>query len=195
VWPTYPDAPGRRPAYGRSATAPTGPGPQPDLPPYPSSVKVPGRDPDRGYPYGRHSRTPRALRYHVGTEDTALVFTSARRGVLSRGNFRGGSGWAKTVAALGVPGLHFHDLRHTGNMLPHPGRASLTSSADGTRQRPGRDDLPARHSRREPGNSRSIRQAHQSASRCPIQPTTARTRAATERPESRPQRTNGTLMA
>jgi hypothetical protein len=37
------------------------------------------------------------------------VFAGARGGVLRRGNFRRGSGWAKIVATLGVPGLHFHD--------------------------------------------------------------------------------------
>jgi integrase len=63
---------------------------------------------------------------YVGTEATSLVFTGPRGGVLRRGNFRRGSGWAKAVAALGVPGLHFHDLRHTGNMLAAPG----TSLAD-----------------------------------------------------------------
>lgn len=63
---------------------------------------------------------------YVGAGETALVFAGARRGVLRRGNFRRGSGWAKATAALGVPGLHFHDLRHTGNMLAAPG----TSLAD-----------------------------------------------------------------
>jgi integrase len=58
---------------------------------------------------------------HVGAEETALVFAGARGGVLRRGNFRRGSGWAQAVAKLGVPGLHFHDLRHTGNMLAAPG--------------------------------------------------------------------------
>ncbi len=24
-------------------------------------------------------------------------------------------GWVENVAAIGAPGLHFHDLRHTGN--------------------------------------------------------------------------------
>ena len=69
-----------------------------------------------------------ALREHfdsyVGAEDTALVFAGARGGVLRRGNFRRGSGWAQAVVKSGVPGLHFHDLRHTGNMLAAPG-ASL----------------------------------------------------------------------
>jgi integrase len=71
-----------------------------------------------------------ALREHfdtyVGAEDTALVFAGARGGVLRRGNFRRGSGWAQAVVKLGVPGVHFHDLRHTGNMLAAPG----TSLAD-----------------------------------------------------------------
>jgi len=48
---------------------------------------------------------------------TALVFTGPRGGVPRRGNFRRDSGWADAVAALGIPGLHFHDLRHTGNTL------------------------------------------------------------------------------
>jgi integrase len=62
-----------------------------------------------------------ALRDHldtyVGSDGTALVFTGPRGGVLRRGNFRRGSGWAKAAAGVGVPGLHFHDLRHTGNTL------------------------------------------------------------------------------
>jgi integrase len=44
--------------------------------------------------------------------------------VLRRGNFRRDSGWAAAAGKLGVPGVHFHDLRHTGNMLAAPG-ASL----------------------------------------------------------------------
>jgi hypothetical protein len=46
--------------------------------------------------------------------------------VLRRGNFRRGSGWAQAIAKLGVPGVHFHDLRPTGNMLAAHG----TSLAD-----------------------------------------------------------------
>jgi len=63
---------------------------------------------------------------YVGAEEAALVFAGARGGVLRRGNFRRGSGWAQAVAKLGVAGLHFHDLRHTGNTLAAPG----TSLAD-----------------------------------------------------------------
>lgn len=54
---------------------------------------------------------------YVGPQETDLVFTGPRGGILRRGNFRRGSGWAEAVGKLGVTGLHFHDLRHTGNML------------------------------------------------------------------------------
>jgi integrase len=64
------------------------------------------------------------LALYADAEATALVFTGASGGVLRRGNFRRASGWAAAVSQLGVPGLHFHDLRHTGNMLAAPG-ASL----------------------------------------------------------------------
>jgi integrase len=70
----------------------------------------------------------RVLREHlgayVGPQKDDLVFTGARGGVLRRGNFRRGAGWAEAVTKAGAPGLHFHDLRHTGNMLAAPG-ASL----------------------------------------------------------------------
>jgi len=93
------------------------------------------------------------LRKHLdacaGPESTALVFTGQRGGVLRRGNFRKASGWSVAVAAIGMPGLHFHDLRHTGNTLAAQARGEPggPESADGPQQRPGRDDLPARGSR------------------------------------------------
>jgi integrase len=34
-----------------------------------------------------------------------------------RGCVRAQFSWQQTVTALGRPGLHFHDLRHTGNVL------------------------------------------------------------------------------
>jgi integrase len=49
--------------------------------------------------------------------DKALIFTGAKGGVLRRSNFRTGTGWGETCMALGFPGPHFHDLRHTGNTL------------------------------------------------------------------------------
>ena len=38
-------------------------------------------------------------------------------GPLRRGNFNKMSAWPHAVAAIGMPGLHFHDLRHTGNQF------------------------------------------------------------------------------
>lgn len=49
--------------------------------------------------------------------DKALIFTGAKGGALRRSNFRTGTRWGETCKALGFPGLHFHDLRHTGNTL------------------------------------------------------------------------------
>ncbi len=42
---------------------------------------------------------------------------ASRGGVLRRSNFRRAVKWYEAVAAIGAPGLHFHDLRHTGNWL------------------------------------------------------------------------------
>ncbi len=36
-------------------------------------------------------------------------------GPLRRRKFNRAVGWSYVVAAIGAPGLHFHDLRHTGN--------------------------------------------------------------------------------
>lgn len=46
----------------------------------------------------------------------ALVFTGPTGAVIRRGNFRKLTKWTKTVADLGLAGVHFHDLRHTGNV-------------------------------------------------------------------------------
>ena len=47
----------------------------------------------------------------------ALVFTGIKGGPLRRSGWSKLTRWTHVVAVLGVPGLHFHDLRHTGNML------------------------------------------------------------------------------
>lgn len=47
----------------------------------------------------------------------ALVFTGVKGGPLRRSGFNKITRWMHVVRALGVPGLHFHDLRHTGNTL------------------------------------------------------------------------------
>jgi integrase len=60
----------------------------------------------------------------------ALLFTGTRGGTLRRSNFRRDVGWSAAVAAIGAPGLHFHDLRHTGNTLAAVGGASLRDLMD-----------------------------------------------------------------
>jgi integrase len=43
------------------------------------------------------------------------VFLGPRSGLLRRSNFR--SRWVAALRKSGVPAVHFHDLRHTGNTL------------------------------------------------------------------------------
>jgi len=47
----------------------------------------------------------------------ALVFPGAKGGPLRRGNFNKMSAWPHAIESIGMPGLHFHDLRHTGNQF------------------------------------------------------------------------------
>jgi integrase len=60
-----------------------------------------------------------ALREHLAVfvkdEPGALVFPGVMGGPMRRGNFNRASAWPQAVASIGLPGLHFHDLRHTGN--------------------------------------------------------------------------------
>jgi integrase len=44
----------------------------------------------------------------------SLVFPGAKGAPLRRSNFNRASGWPRAAQATGVPGVHFHDLRHTG---------------------------------------------------------------------------------
>ena len=59
----------------------------------------------------------RHLRAYVGPEPTAFVFTGEKGNPIRRGSFNPRIGWTGLVASIGRPGLHFHDLRHTGNTL------------------------------------------------------------------------------
>jgi integrase len=54
---------------------------------------------------------------HVGGAAEAFVFTGESGRTLWRGNFNKLVKWPEAVAAVGAAGLHFHDLRHTGNTL------------------------------------------------------------------------------
>ncbi len=60
------------------------------------------------------------LRTHMAEHVTghalsAVIFTGPTGAPIRRGNFNKLVGWKDAVAKLGLPGLHFHDLRHTGN--------------------------------------------------------------------------------
>jgi integrase len=60
-----------------------------------------------------------ALREHlvafVKPEPDALVFPGPMDGPMRRRNLNRAAGWSYARAAIGAPGLHLHDLRHTGN--------------------------------------------------------------------------------
>ena len=62
-----------------------------------------------------------ALREHltafVDDNPEALVFTTPSGRPIWRGNLNNVIGWSGAVGKLGVSGLHFHDLRHTGNTI------------------------------------------------------------------------------
>ncbi len=64
------------------------------------------------------------LAQFTASEADALVFTSPTGAPLRHGNFRRRA-WAKAVEAAGLPAIHFHDLRHTGNALTAEAGASL----------------------------------------------------------------------
>ncbi|MGS2616860.1 tyrosine-type recombinase/integrase [Micromonospora sp. LZ34] len=69
-----------------------------------------------------------ALRAHLAeftaADADAPVFTGDKGALLRTGNFGGSVKWTRTVAALGMPGFPFHDLRHTGNTLAAASGAS-----------------------------------------------------------------------
>jgi integrase len=70
-----------------------------------------------------------ALREHlslfVGPEAEALIFPGVKGGPLRRSNFNKMAAWPHAVHAIGAAGLHFHDLRHTGNHFAAASGASL----------------------------------------------------------------------
>jgi integrase len=61
--------------------------------------------------------------------DDGLVFTSPRGGPLRHTNFRRRV-WLPALKAAGLPVIHFHDLRHTGNMLAAGAGANLRELMD-----------------------------------------------------------------
>ena len=68
------------------------------------------------------------MRWHLScsTQDGEdhLIFVGPNGAPLRRGNFRRRV-WLKALNAAGLPSIHFHDLRHTGNNLTANAGASL----------------------------------------------------------------------
>jgi integrase len=62
-------------------------------------------------------------------DDQALVFTSPMGTPLRHSNFYRRV-WLPAVAKAGLPGIHFHDLRHAGNTLTADAGASLRELMD-----------------------------------------------------------------
>jgi integrase len=65
------------------------------------------------------------LAAYVAADPAALLFTGVQGGALRRGNFNKLSGWPHAARVIGAEGLHFHDLRHTGNHLAAASGAGL----------------------------------------------------------------------
>jgi integrase len=54
---------------------------------------------------------------YVEAEPSSLVFTGPKGAPIRRGNARKLLRWNDALAAVGLTGVRFHDLRHTGNTL------------------------------------------------------------------------------
>jgi integrase len=74
-----------------------------------------------------------------GPDPESLIFTGDKGGVIQRNNFNRRVGWSRAVDQVGVPGLHFHDLRHTGNTLA----ASTGATLRDLMERMGHDSIRA----------------------------------------------------
>jgi integrase len=66
----------------------------------------------------------RHLLAYVEPEPSAFVFTGPKGKPIRRGNFNPLVGWVQVVESMGKVGLHFHDLRHSGNTLAAQSGAS-----------------------------------------------------------------------
>jgi integrase len=65
------------------------------------------------------------LAEYVKPDAGALVFTGIMGVPIRRQNFNKLTGWPHAVEAIGLPGLHFHDLRRTGNQFAANSGAGL----------------------------------------------------------------------
>lgn len=68
-------------------------------------------------PHSIRAEIVKHLRTFTQKADDALLFTGERDGnPIRRPSFSQRTRWTKVVADLGLSGLHFHDLRHAGNI-------------------------------------------------------------------------------
>ncbi|WP_324164494.1 site-specific integrase [Amycolatopsis sp.] len=115
-------------------------------------VEVPGRGLIVGPPKSRAGVreliVPAAIRpevvkhltTYVKPDQLALLFTGERNGnALRRPNFNQRVRWTKVVADMGLKGLHFHDLRHAGNIWA----SKAGTSTKDLMARMGHDDVRA----------------------------------------------------
>jgi integrase len=76
---------------------------------------------------------------YTGPNRDALVFTGPKGAAIRRGNFNPLVDWRTAVATVGAEGMHFHDLRHTGNTLA----ASSANTTKDLMARMGHDSMNA----------------------------------------------------
>ncbi len=77
----------------------------------------------------------------------ALAFPGVMGGPLRRGNFNKMYAWPYAVKSIGAEGLHFHDLRHTGNTFAEMSGVAAAASFGSSCE----CSLPAVQLRRHPG--------------------------------------------
>ena len=91
------------------------------------------------------------LRWHLERfaqpGDNGLVFVGPLGGRLRRSNFR--DIWLVAIAEAGLPGLHLHDLRHTGNTMAAATGASLRELMERTGHSSSRAALIYQHASRD----------------------------------------------
>jgi integrase len=68
------------------------------------------------------------LEQFTGSAENCLVFTGPKGAQLRRSNFT--RQWRKALEAAGMTGIHFHDLRHTGNTPADEAGGSLRELMD-----------------------------------------------------------------
>jgi integrase len=76
------------------------------------------------FPAQLNTEVAQHLGQFVGEQDDVLVFTSPAWVPMRHSNFYRRA-WLPTMRKVGLAGVHFHDLRHTGNTLTADAGANL----------------------------------------------------------------------